>query len=313
MSAGLGGGGARPAFVKGTQHWEAMAGHRWQEVPFREALGFLKRVAQERKCPHCEATNEPLVLDKASRMLTGGQGQKYFSPVIARHILRQAWARDPRTFRSLFAGFDLRNAASSLALVPGGGGGSTFTRTMKLYSKWVGDVGPDRFFVTALPVPANRFRPVQHVNGNTVQHPTTVMLAQLLKTNLELREVVGTGTFDPEQADANDDRFEHSVRLLSDLQQNFHKLLAGEADTPGQRKVLDKQERPQTGPPCAANAARGPSWRGPSPAWPPSPARRASTSRSPPRPCASRGARQERARRSSAPPQRPGNAAWRAG
>ena len=241
-AAGLGGGGARPAFVKGTQHWEAMAGHRWQEVPFREALGFLKRVAQERKCPHCEATNEPLVLDKASRMLTGGQGQKYFSPVIARHILRQAWARDPRTFRSLFAGFDLRNAASSLALVPGGGGGSTFTRTMKLYSKWVGDVGPDRFFVTALPVPANRFRPVQHVNGNTVQHPTTVMLAQLLKTNLELREVVGTGTFDPEQADANDDRFEHSVRLLSDLQQNFHKLLAGEADTGGLRNVLDKKE-----------------------------------------------------------------------
>ena len=93
--------------------------------------------------------------------LKNTKGDKYMTTVEVQAQVQRVWKHEPFLCHSLF------------------GGGSSSMSADDSYQK---------YFLQAIPVPPNRFRPPMHLNGMSVEHAQTGYLSKIVIQNAEVRD-----------------------------------------------------------------------------------------------------------------------------
>lgn len=109
--------------------------------------------------------------------------------------------------------------------------------------------GPEMFFIEAIPVPPNRFRPVMEVGSIKSEHPHTTIYKRVVMLNLTLSEV-NSGKKEEEAAaaaakeDGKKKFVPDRISLLVELQRAMNELIMGGGlnAPPGVKQELEKKQ-----------------------------------------------------------------------
>lgn len=206
-----------------------------QEYERRRTSTSARRSQQEEG--HPPSTNQSVASEPVRGSGTDSAATKqYMTPAEARAIMEALWRNDAELVRSIWTLENLDHPASS-----------TVNRSPK-YSD------ANKFFMTKILVPPNRFRPHAVMDGRFVEHPQNAYLGRLLNSKVSMQQLRtrwqdhGSDTINNPVGE--DKRFAYRRRMLNlwnDMQTNVNKLLdsssagTGTADATGIRQQLEKK------------------------------------------------------------------------
>ncbi|EGD72168.1 Crp22 [Salpingoeca rosetta] len=159
---------------------------------------FLSKCVHARSCPHCSCISRRLLQENAIKVFMQAvaradtemakmskqpnppprswYGRQYVSPELARDHLLKCEELDNETLPKMYASL-LKD------------------KTSGLQRRFTAEV----FFVKAISVPPNRFRPVNFLNGQSIENERTIALADVVKDCVAIDELV---RHDPNQESA---------------------------------------------------------------------------------------------------------------
>uniref|UniRef100_A0A8C4Q296 DNA-directed RNA polymerase n=1 Tax=Eptatretus burgeri TaxID=7764 RepID=A0A8C4Q296_EPTBU len=176
---------------------------------------FWKDTLRNQRCPHCQCGAFKIRQEHHSKlMLTrpgckrfgkeknrdSKEGQEFLPPTAAREHLEKIWENEGDLLQQIMCG--------ECGVKNGSRGG--------------GLIGSSSFFLDALLIPPNRFRPLNRIGDKVLMHGQTVNLQAVLSASLELKQILSRmakqddGNVDPGKVTGMD-KVENEVNLVNQL------------------------------------------------------------------------------------------------